>query len=507
MTTMHYMKHLSGLIATAACGVVLCGPAVEAAQVQVTNVATTEDGHVQFDISWTDSWRASWQEAGTDWTNWDAAWIFVKYHQEGEDGWSHATLSAKDTDHMAPDGATLNVGLTGKKGMGVFLYRSADGKGSWANKRVKLKWLHKDDGVKKPAKVELSVHALEMVYVPQGRFYAGAPGGLAGVFVDGSWKKGDAFIPFEMTSEAELQITNQPGCLSGTGSLGSPCGAAHSMGLFGSLSAEFPKGYGAFYCMKYETSQGEYTAFLNELPEAQASLRYQRAKFNPKHAKRPGVATYTITNAPTGYVATSPASSCTWIHWDDGAAYADWTGLRPMSELEYEKACRGPLKPVTNEYAWGTGTTDDTELPGFAEVPPAPYPVGLCGTEERIRTGSTYWGIAAMSGHLREITVSASHEDGRVFTAICGDGELTTNGLANVADWPGPLSTWPQSQTAGAGFRGGPWYGDANKDGALRISNRFLAACQRARRHSTYGWRSVRQAPLTTALGADTRNH
>ena len=25
-----------------------------------------------------------------------------------------------------------------------------------------------------------------------------------------------------------------------------------------------------------------------------------------------------------------------------------------MTELEYEKACHGPLKPVANEYAWGT---------------------------------------------------------------------------------------------------------------------------------------------------------
>jgi hypothetical protein len=36
------------------------------------------------------------------------------------------------------------------------------------------------------------------------------------------------------------------------------------------------------------------------------------------------------------------------------AAFADWSGLRPMSELEYEKACRGYNTPaVPNEYAWG----------------------------------------------------------------------------------------------------------------------------------------------------------
>ena len=33
-------------------------------------------------------------------------------------------------------------------------------------------------------------------------------------------------------------------------------------------------------------------------------------------------------------------------------SFADWAGLRPMSELEYEKACRGPLPP----YYWNPGS-------------------------------------------------------------------------------------------------------------------------------------------------------
>jgi len=38
--------------------------------------------------------------------------------------------------------------------------------------------------------------------------------------------------------------------------------------------------------------------------------------------------------------------ACNLLSWWDGAKFAAWAGLRPMSELEYEKACRGPLKPV-----------------------------------------------------------------------------------------------------------------------------------------------------------------
>jgi hypothetical protein len=486
------MKSKAMLIITACAAVLSLGQSAEASNMKVSDVTVTKDGRVQFDVSWDHSWRASWKDAGEEWTNWDAAWVFVKYRKKGADGWSHATLASKNQDHLAPEGAELDVGLTGKKGMGVFLYRSDDGKGSWTAKGVGLRWLNKKDQVKRPDKAEIRVNAIEMVYVPEGRFYAGGPGQLAGPFVDGSWEKGNPIIPFDVTSEAELQITNRPGCLSGTGSLGKSCGAAHSMGLFGSLSAEFPKGYGAFYCMKYETSQGNYAAFLDQLTESQAALRYARPGFKPKHKE---TEVYTITNTAAGYVALSPERSCNWVHWDDGAAYADWSGLRPMTELEYEKACRGPLEPVTNEYAWGTGSTADTEMPDRDEVPPPPYPMGISGKKGRIRTGATYWGIAAMSGHLREMTVSASHEDGRPFTAVCGDGELTTNAIANVANWPGPLSTWTPSQTAGIGFRGGPWYGEKKKDGTQMISNRYLAACQRCRRHSTYGWRAVRQSP------------
>jgi formylglycine-generating enzyme required for sulfatase activity len=456
---------------------------------RVTNVAMVADGNVQFDIAWTHSWRASWKEDGTDWTNWDAAWIFVKYRKEGDPAWSHATLSSKDADHAAPAGAKIDVGRTGNRGTGAFLYRAAEGKGEWSNKGVKLKWLHADDGVADPSKVQLSVHALEMVYVPEGSFYVGSPDKLAGVFVDGSWKKGDPFIPFKVTSEDELEVAQKPGCLYGTGGIG----AAHQIGREGKLSAKFPKGYGAFYCMKYELTQGEYVAFLNQLAAAHAVARYPRASFQPKHKD---TESHTVTNAPGGYVATVPERSCNWMDWEDSMAHGDWAGLRPMTELEFEKACRGPLQPVTNEYAWGTSTTKDTDIPGLADVPPVPYPVGICGAAERVRSGSTYWGIAAMSGHLRERTISAGHEDGRVFTGACGDGALTDDGMANVDGWPPPSSNWPEQPLVGGwGFRGGPWYGDAAVDTTLHISCRFLASCLRSQRHSTYGWRGVRQAP------------
>ena len=467
----------------------LCGQAAQAAQLEVTNIAAIGGGQVQFDITWTDSWRASWTEAGTKLTNWDAAWVFVKYRKKGDTGWNHATLSAKDAYHSAPKGARIDVGVTGARGMGVFLYRSAEGKGTWTNKGVKLKWLYKDDKVADATKVELFVHAIEMVYVPRGGFYVGSAGKLAGSFTEGSWKKGNEVIPFKVTSEAELEVAPKPGCLYGTAGPG----AAHQMGHIGKLPAEFPKGYGALYCMKYETNQGEYAAFLNRLTAAQAKARYPFPTI-PPHRTKDG--SHTVRKTADGFTATKPQRACNWVSWDDAAAYLDWAGLRPMTELEFEKACRGPLKPVKDEYAWGSGELIDA--PWITKVDaalPVPYPQGICGAGGRIKAGCTYWGIAAMSGHLRERTVAVGHKEGWAFTRLCGDGAIADDGLSNVTGWPGPGKTWPARgsyATCGGGFRGGPWYKDKVR---LRVSDRFLSSCMRKARDSSYGFRGVRQAP------------
>ena len=479
-----FQKYLAGVLIAAMTLAMPRGQVAQGAQMKVTNVALVGDGGVQFDITWTDSWRASWTEGGAKLTNWDAAWIFVKYRRKGDAGWSHATLSVKNGDHSAPKGAEINVGVTGKKGMGVFLYRGAEGKGAWTNKGVKLKCICKDDKVADPARVELSVHALEMVYVPQGGFYAGSgamayiPGNKrkqeAGGFTDGAWKtsKTSETIPFKISSEAELKIAQEPGCLWGT----------FNMAPAGKLPAEFPKGYRAFYCMKYGVNQGQYAGFLSQLTEAQAARRYPRPTIPARFV---GKGIHTIAKAAGGYTATRPAMACNWISWDDSAAYADWAAMRPMTELEYEKACRGPLNPTPCEYAWGNTTLNHPWVNNLEVTPPAPYPVGIYGTDGRAKAGSTYWGIATMSGHLRERAVTVGNSPGRLFTGLCGDGAVSADGRANVPSWPG-------KSTEGVGFHGGPWYKDTVR---LQVSDRFLAVCLRPQRDRTYGIRGVRQAP------------
>ena len=45
------------------------------------------------------------------------------------------------------------------------------------------------------------------------------------------------------------------------------------------------------------------------------------------------------------------------MNWQDLTSYLDWSGLRPMTEFEYEKACRGTLNPVAYEYPWGNNSS------------------------------------------------------------------------------------------------------------------------------------------------------
>ena len=48
--------------------------------------------------------------------------------------------------------------------------------------------------------------------------------------------------------------------------------------------------------------------------------------------------------------------ACNFLQWLDSDGLLGLVRLRPMTELEFEKACRGPQIPVANEYPWGTTT-------------------------------------------------------------------------------------------------------------------------------------------------------
>ena len=495
-TTNRLLIFILGFIMIAAVG--------RANNIYVTNISLTNTAvgctHVQCDVSWNNSWKVSWTEGYTTVTNWDAAWIFIKYRVATNNApWQHASLSTNRLDHMAPAGASLDVGLTSTKGTGVFLYRSNEGSGPWTN-TLKLRWNYAQDGVSRPVPVDMQVFAIEMVYVPKGSFYLGSGGAEPGRLYEG----GGGNTALYVTNAGPLTCANVAGCLWGASQAGDS-----NMGGAGTISAAFPNGYNAFYCMKYEISQGQWVAFFNTLTTSQkttldiTSGGSSGGKNNDNEVYRN---TVSWTNTAVAATCTAPERACNYLYWADGAAYADWAGLRPMTELEFVKACRGPLMAVANEYAWGTsaivqitgfsgtdGSGTETALPANANSiygsgsVQGPVRCGIYATAVSSRTtsGATYWGIMEMSGNLTELPVTIGRTEGRAFTGALGDGVLSSDGQANE-------TAWPAADTTGAGFLGGNW-----GDGVtyLRISDRSFAARNQTTRHQHIGFRAVRPAP------------
>jgi formylglycine-generating enzyme required for sulfatase activity len=154
-----------------------------------------------------------------------------------------------------------------------------------------------------------------------------------------------------------------------------------------------------------------------------------------------------------------------------------------MTELEYEKACRGRNSPVANEFAWGdaniassayaiqnSGTVNEAISSGYATGAgncsyqlttysiPGPVRVGIYaanGSNSGRRTsGGSYYGIMELSGNVWELCVTCGNPAGRGFTGTHGDGVLSLNGNATKSDWPGYVSGEVTTGTGG-GFRGG----------------------------------------------------
>jgi hypothetical protein len=177
-----------------------------------------------------------------------------------------------------------------------------------------------------------------------------------------------------------------------------------------------------------------------------------------------------------------------------------------MSELENEKAARGPVGALSGEYSWGstsitgaTSITNDGTLTERGQVgsnitynnagglqgPTRVGSFGSGGITSRVGTGASYYGAFDLSGNLWERSVTIGNSIGRSFVGgMHGDGKLATNGDANQ-------SSWPSSSAIGAGFRGGNYGNDALN---VLLSNRYSAAIAGDGRNSGFGGRGVRWA-------------
>ena len=472
----------------------LAAPDGPANNLRVENIALssldtgTKRVSVQFDIGWDNSWR-------TD-VNRDAAWVFVKFRPAASSAWEHATIWTNNTDHREAAGSVINAS---PDGMGAFIYRSANGTGTVNYVRTRLVWNYGADGYdfQNGDQVNVSVQAVEMVYIPEGAFYLGSGGtedGHCYEYTDGI----QSTNPFLVVSENALLTDMANGALWGTG--GTTGNNAVSPAAPDTIPAAFPKGYAAFYCMKYELSQGQYVSFLNLLTDVQDNNRYSASSVGYR---------YTISGTYTNYSATAPDRACNYLSWADGTAYTDWAGLRLLTELEFEKTCRGTEAPVPGEWPWGDtsfsqptliindGTPDSTVNQGnlhdyrdLGGVGGGPIRCGIFAASTtnptRTQAGAGYYGAMELGGNLWEMFVTVGNAAGRVYTGLHGDGVLTVSGDANTADWPN------NGTGVGSGVRGGVWY-----DGRdwCRTSSRALSVYPFSSRSYKCGWRSGRTAP------------
>ena len=497
---------------------------------------------IKFDIAWDNSWKSTKPD------NNDAVWIFVKCW-DGET-WNHVYL--KDTSANTP-GSTkpADAACYGDKSLyqdyyvsnrdasdtkmlmelipgyslaypqwhldpeeeqeqcvvGFFLQRVKHGAGHVVVPGIDLVWEYRKQGFVDEDDLVVKVFAVEMVYVPEGPYYLGGKG-----LTDNNRHYG-SFTTNGTTFGTPMIVNSEKAILVANNALDSTLWTAGGVGIVaGTIPAAFPKGYQAFYIMKYEVTQEAYVEFLNTLSQGQQDgrvtgtlstfavnalytrdidgnglglyrngIKIQQAapsvifgcdlnnnnKYNETDKVKYDSRDSLVRNIDGQDVAMN------FVNVLDLLAYAEFSGLRPMTELEYEKACRGPKEPANDEFAWGSvtmtfwtaqnyGYVDEvkgTEKPaggvfnsgakasntwwgggcwwGGGNTCPGAVRVGCFAdsTTTRTASGATFWGVMNMSDNVGEICISAFDAAGRNFVGSHGSGQLDGNGDATNKDW------------------------------------------------------------------------
>ena len=306
-----------------------------------------------------------------------------------------------------------------------------------------------------------------MVYIPQAAYNLGNNAGSAGDASTWSFSEG-------ATTNQSLRITSEAS-ISVNDFAGSVFYSDKSGDRQGPIPAAFPKGFAAFYVMKYEMSQGQWVSFINTLTPTQRNnldITVVNGKNSDNVLLRNGVS-----YIPGGQATTSlPNVAMNYLSHRDALAYLDWAALRPMTELEFEKASIGTITRSPDLFPWGSstvkttgtyaltgaGTADeristgtfstiangnhggdvDAKNPDVQNVNggQGPFRVGVfaasASTPNRARSGASFYGVMEMAGNLMEGAIGVGTVGGRAYTGLTGDGVLPADGYADVAGWP-----------------------------------------------------------------------
>jgi len=436
----------------------------------VSNLSVNQAAQtVTFDLKWNNSWRVT-----TVPNNWDAAWVFVKFRTCGAPAstpWSHGLLSVTLTDHnfstaLEPtlsDGSAVGIDPA-PNNTGAMLRRTAVG--IYPNAGPHTITL-KVTNLPTTGDIDVKVFGIEMVFIPQGAFY------INNMY----W----GFATQQITSETGVTVNTTMYSVNGTWSNNTYNNLA--------LNDNYPKGYAPFYLMKYEITQGQYADFLNTINSVAQTNRYL-GNYNNYRNRTSNTGT-----PPNIYQSDRPDRAQNYLSWRDLSAYLDWAALRPMSELEYVKACRGEGPVIAGEFPWGsttiieennittpengteTGVTPNSNANYSGSTTwitggdggQGPYRVGMFAlpTASRVTAGAGYYGNMELAGNVSEIVVMCSNNGSAEFQRVWGDGMLDASGNHDVTGWPAATISGNNNRITTVG---GSWYSDADR---LRVCDRY----------------------------------
>lgn len=345
---------------------------------------TAKTAAIRFNISWDNSWR--------DEVNWDAAWIFVKFRRPQDSVWRYRHMTLSQTGNSTGSGSTTMKFAIPDDRKGAFYYRSGVGAGNVKMDSVKLFWNYAADSVTVIDSVEVKVFATEMVYVPQGNFALGDGNGSQKTY--NSFQIKSAPNNFVTITDKWSPLVN---IMVNINDNGIDDATLHKDGIrisgLGGLDInndkvadfpDFPTGYRSFYCMKYPVTQGQYADMLNTLSLRDSTFPWMQyydttrlKKVNPKYKQAlqnldPFYSsipndmqrhTILLDSNEAKYFVSRPDRAFGRGQTNYYEAYSDWAAMRPMTEMEYEKAARGPLPPMykvyrqTNYYNYNSDTT------------------------------------------------------------------------------------------------------------------------------------------------------
>jgi len=409
------------------------------------NVTITNVGLVNADVTFTLTWDNSWRNVSTanSTMNYDGVWLFVKYrdacdktsnypssyiHMWLVNDSAQQTLTGNNVQLLKTLGVSTVSGTT--RALGMYVFRKYDGTGSIST-NVDMKWDQASQGTT-GGNWDIRVNAIEMVWIPGGgnqSLGTPQPNAAGGNFRIGGGNQtinstsytsynfatnSTGLVPFTITAE-NASINFQPSTY-----------VSPSLWTYGYQSnnnnqvipATFPKGYDAFWVMKYEITQGQYCDFLNALDrQTQINCTYigrnNFGNFNQltatslnNDAYRWVMYDWTVSgnvlnpyrqfvrcpvsgwtsngpivfgcdatndqslngpgdgqNVAMNYLGYSYSSYPTYQNGEFLLKYLDWAALRPMDEFEFEKICRGmaaQVSYVSQEAVWGVSLTGNT---------------------------------------------------------------------------------------------------------------------------------------------------